>query len=72
MARFYVLELDRDLFGTVQARRRWGRIGAAGRTMAETFPTEEDALAELRRLEQIKRRRGYVDRPESATPTAVE
>lgn len=62
MARFYVLELDRDLFGMALARRRWGRIGTRGRSKAEIFSSTGEARAELRRLERIKRRRGYVDR----------
>ena len=64
MARFYLLELDLDLFGTVLARRCWGRIGSTGRSLAVPFPSTTSALEELRRLERLKRRRGYVDRPE--------
>ncbi|WP_457094948.1 WGR domain-containing protein [Microvirga sp. P5_D2] len=31
MARFYSLEVERDLLGRVVLVRRWGRIGAAGK-----------------------------------------
>jgi predicted DNA-binding WGR domain protein len=64
MARFYVLEIERDLFGAILARRRWGRIGTMGRSLERPFSTVEEAQADLARLERSKRRKGYVDRPE--------
>jgi predicted DNA-binding WGR domain protein len=68
MARFYVLEIEIDLFGAVLARRRWGRIGVSEQSRSVAFTAESDAWAELRRLEQTKRRRGYIDRdPQSQT-----
>lgn len=67
MARFYSLAIERDLFDTILARRTWGRIGTKGRSLATAFPSLEAASAELRRLEQAKRRRGYVDRPDRSS-----
>ncbi|MBX9459668.1 MAG: WGR domain-containing protein [Rhizobium sp.] len=63
MARFYCLSVEHDLFGTVLALRRWGRIGTTGRTLSMAHLTPDAAWIELRKLEQAKRRRGYVDRP---------
>lgn len=63
MARFYALEIDCDLFGTIVARRHWGRIGTLGRSMTVPFPSLDAALHHVSRLAQTKRRRGYVERP---------
>lgn len=63
MARYYVLEVERDLFGMMVARRRWGRIGSTEQSRTTAFVEECDAWAVLQRLEKSKRRRGYVDRP---------
>lgn len=59
MARFYEIAVERDLFGTPLAVRRWGRIGTAGRERTLACLSEEQARAEAGRLERIKRRRGY-------------
>jgi hypothetical protein len=32
MARFYALEVERDLFGRHELVRHWGRVGTAGKT----------------------------------------
>ena len=61
MARFYMLSLERDLFGNILATRRWGRIGTNGRQMSVPRSSEQAAIAELEQLEVAKRRRGYVD-----------
>jgi predicted DNA-binding WGR domain protein len=37
IARFYVLTLERDLFGNVVVTRQWGRVGTAGRQIIEPF-----------------------------------
>lgn len=62
MARFYLLELDRDLFGIALARRSWGRIGTVGRSIEVPFPSADAAPHELDRLQDAKRRRGHIDR----------
>jgi predicted DNA-binding WGR domain protein len=59
MARFYMLAIERDLFGTVRLVRCWSRIGTRGRELAEEFETELEAAEALERLATTKRRRGY-------------
>ncbi len=58
-ARFYVLTLERDLFGNFAVTRQWGRVGTAGRVITEPFGTELDAGEAMGRLAALKRRRGY-------------
>lgn len=60
MARFYGIALQPTLFGEVAVVRCWGRIGTRGRVMAITYPDAEQASAALVKLENTKRRRGYV------------
>lgn len=67
MARFYILALAPTLFGEVTLVRNWGRIGARGQVMMETFPVAEDADVARGRLERIKRRRGYTEQVASLT-----
>ncbi len=64
MARFYVLALERTLWGTYAVVRSYGRIGAFGRTHAEHFATRGEAEVHRMRLAAAKMRRGY--RPVSA------
>ena len=59
MARFYSMDVERDLFGRVVLVRRWGRIGTAGRIRLDEHPDEGRALAALLTIEARKRRRGY-------------
>ncbi len=61
MARFYMLVIERDLFGTIRLVRTWGRIGTRGRELADEFATEEQAAEALEALAAVKRRRGYSD-----------
>lgn len=60
MARFYRLEVRPTLFGEWSVVRFWGRIGTIGRAHLETYLTQEAAMISVDRLEQAKRRRGYV------------
>lgn len=60
MARFYALDLECDLFGDWVVLRRWGRIGKPGRASRTACTGAEAALALIGRLEQAKRRRGYL------------
>jgi len=60
MHRFYRLDTQPDLFGGVFLVKQWGRIGAAGQTMAERFEDETAASAALLRQQTTKTRRGYV------------
>ncbi len=61
VARFYMLVIERDLFGTIRLVRTWGRIGTRGRELTEEFDTEEQAAEALEDLAALKRRRGYCD-----------
>ena len=60
MARFYSLDVERDLFGRVVLVRRWGRIGTAGKVRLDEYPEEGRAFAALAALERQKVRRGYL------------
>lgn len=62
MARFYLLTIQPTLFGSVSLIRNWGRIGTSGQVKIETYDRPDDAHRAYRRLERVKRRRGYVDR----------
>jgi predicted DNA-binding WGR domain protein len=59
MARFYSLEVGRDLFGRVVLVRTWGRLGTAGRTRLDEHEGEGEALAALAVMQRAKQRRGY-------------
>jgi predicted DNA-binding WGR domain protein len=59
MARFYSLDVERDLFGRVVLVRRWGRIGSAGRVRLDEYAGEGEALAAMQALQARKVRRGY-------------
>ena len=59
MARFYALEVDRDLFGRHVLVRRWGRIGTAGKIRLDEHKGEGEAIAALQKLQAAKRRKGY-------------
>jgi len=60
MSRFYRLDVQPDLFGRVLLVKEWGRIGAQGRMVAESYESEELASVALQRHAEPKRRRGYV------------
>lgn len=61
MARYYRLDVQRDLFGAHCVIREWGRIGSrAGQTRSIPFPTPQEAEAALERQRRAKLRRGYV------------
>jgi predicted DNA-binding WGR domain protein len=60
--RFYVLDVQKDLFGQTLLARRWGRIGTHGRERFDEYPDEETAHAALAALALAKQRRGYQDR----------
>ncbi|CAM5279451.1 hypothetical protein AFEL58S_00194 [Afipia felis] len=62
MRRFYTLSIQPTLFGGASVVRHWGRIGASGQSMIETFDAPAEADGALARLERSKRRRGYVER----------
>jgi predicted DNA-binding WGR domain protein len=59
MARFYSMEVERDLPGRVVLVRRWGRIGSTGKTRLDEHAGEGEALAALEALQIAKTRKGY-------------
>jgi predicted DNA-binding WGR domain protein len=61
VARFYLLMIERDLFGNIVLVRNWARIGTNGREMVEEFTSELEAGQALEALARAKRRRGYRD-----------
>ncbi|RVC83067.1 WGR domain-containing protein [Mesorhizobium sp. M4A.F.Ca.ET.022.05.2.1] len=61
MRRFYTLAIQPTLFGGASVIRNWGRIGTNGQSMMETFDSRDDAGSASKRLERLKRRRGYRD-----------
>jgi predicted DNA-binding WGR domain protein len=61
MRRFYRLDIEPDLFGGVLLVKEWGRIGARGRMVAESYDNEVLATDALQRQADRKRRRGYVE-----------
>jgi len=48
MARFYVLDVQPDLFGAWCFIREWGRIGRPGQLRHVPYPTEDEAKERLR------------------------
>jgi predicted DNA-binding WGR domain protein len=61
VARFYVLTLERDLFGNFAVTRQWSRAGTAGRVITKPFGTEVEAAEAMAVYAAAKRRRGYRD-----------
>ena len=61
MSRFYGIEVQPTLFGEVSVLRNWGRIGTKGRGMMVTYDDEDQATAALQKLNDQKRRRGYIE-----------
>ncbi|MBK5960081.1 hypothetical protein CCR97_17995 [Rhodoplanes elegans] len=59
MARFYLMDVQPDLFGGWSFIREWGRIGRGGTLRALPCPTQEAAQAALEQQRQAKERRGY-------------
>lgn len=59
-ARFYSLFIEPTLFGEAGVVRHWGRIGTSGRYRLDLYASYSEALLALSRIEQTKRRRGYV------------
>lgn len=61
MARFYVMNLTRDLFGNWCLERRWGRIGSRrGQSRLDTHASEGAARDAMIKLRASKQRGGYL------------
>ncbi len=59
MARFYRVEIRKDLFGQTTVERTWGRIGGRGQSLLKSYPSTYCAEQAASRLVQTKERRGY-------------
>lgn len=59
MKRFYLMTVQRDLFGSVSLVREWGRIGSPGTVALDHFADEGLAVDALVSLAKAKRKRGY-------------
>jgi predicted DNA-binding WGR domain protein len=59
MRRFYLMVVQRDLFGGASLVREWGRIGSAGKLRIDHHPDEGRAVDALATLSTVKRKRGY-------------
>lgn len=59
MRRFYLMTVQRDLFGGATLLREWGRIGSAGKLHQSHHVDEGQAVDELATLAQQKFKRGY-------------
>lgn len=59
MRHFYMMVVQRDLFGGVSLVREWGRVGSSGQVRIDHHPDEGRALDALADLASVKRRRGY-------------
>ena len=62
MARFYHLDIQRDLFGNWCLVREWGRIGKAGRCQINGYQGQEQAVEAFTKWRFLKERRGYSDK----------
>ena len=63
MARFYLLDVQPDLFGQWCFIREWGRIGRSGQLRNAPYPTEGEAHAARARQRRAKEHRGYLQHP---------
>lgn len=59
MARFYRIEIQKDLFGQTTVERTWGRIGGRGQSRINSYASTQSAEQAAYRLVQAKERRGY-------------
>ncbi len=59
MHRYYLMDVQRDLFGQWCFMREWGRIGSTGQTRSTPFHTPQEAEAALDRQRRLKECRGY-------------
>ena len=59
LRRFYLMTVQRDLFGGASLIREWGRMGSPGRVFIEHHRDEGHAVNALSDLVAAKRKRGY-------------
>lgn len=61
MRRFYLMTVQRDLFGGACLTKEWGRIGSSGQVRRELYPDEGQAVTALSVAARKKRVKGYRD-----------
>ena len=59
MRRFYLMTVQRDLFGGASLIREWGRIGSSGQMRVDHHSDEGLAVDALAEIMNAKRKRGY-------------
>lgn len=59
MHRFYLMTVQRDLFGGASLTREWGRIGSSGQVRVDYHTDEGQAVDALADMASAKRKRGY-------------
>ena len=59
MRRFYIMTVQRDLFGGASLIREWGRIGSSGKVQVTHHPDEGQAVNALADIARAKNKRGY-------------
>jgi predicted DNA-binding WGR domain protein len=59
LRRFYMMTVQRDLFGGASLVREWGRIGSPGQVRIEHHRDEGHAVNALSDIVNAKRKRGY-------------
>lgn len=59
MQRFYLMTVQRDLFGGAMLVKEWGRIGSAGQVQVSHHADEGQAVDALAKTAKAKRKRGY-------------
>ena len=59
MRRFYLMTVQRDLFGGATLVREWGRVGSSGQVRVDYHESEGQAVNALADLATAKRKRGY-------------
>jgi len=65
MRRFYRLDVQADLFGGFAVVKEWGRIGARGRMVGESYATKALGDAAMQRQAERERRRDTQNAPSS-------
>jgi len=59
MRRFYLMTVQRDLFGGATLVREWGQVGSSGQVRVDYHESEGQAVNALADIASAKRKRGY-------------
>ncbi|RUS63660.1 WGR domain-containing protein [Pseudorhodobacter sp. E13] len=59
MRRFYLMTVQRDLFGGASLVREWGRVGSSGQLRIDHHSDEGQAVDALADIANQKHKRGY-------------